>query len=52
MSEKHPEFKEIADSLNVKEIDVEEMGLRLSNRDVSPERLSETMRRIPLTWTF
>jgi RNA polymerase sigma-32 factor len=35
MSEKNPEFKEIADSLNVKEIDVEEMGLRLSNRDVS-----------------
>ena len=35
MSEKNPEFKEIAESLNVKEIDVEEMGLRLSNRDVS-----------------
>jgi len=35
LSEKNPEFKEIADSLNVKEIDVEEMGLRLSNRDVS-----------------
>lgn len=35
LSEKNPEFKEIADSLNVKEVDVEEMGLRLSNRDVS-----------------
>ncbi|HOO40428.1 MAG TPA: RNA polymerase factor sigma-32 [Syntrophales bacterium] len=35
MSERNPEFKEIAESLNVKEIDVEEMGLRLSNRDVS-----------------
>ncbi len=35
MSKKNPEFKEIAESLNVKEIDVEEMGLRLSNRDVS-----------------
>lgn len=35
LSEKNPEFREIAESLNVKEIDVEEMGLRLSNRDVS-----------------
>jgi len=35
MSERNPEFREIAESLNVKEIDVEEMGLRLSNRDVS-----------------
>jgi RNA polymerase sigma-32 factor len=35
MSEKHPELREIADSLNVKEAEVEEMELRLKNRDVS-----------------
>jgi RNA polymerase sigma-32 factor len=35
LSQKNPEFREIAESLNVKEIDVEEMGLRLTNRDVS-----------------
>jgi RNA polymerase sigma-32 factor len=35
LSQKNPEFREIAESLNVKEIDVEEMGLRLGNRDVS-----------------
>jgi RNA polymerase sigma-32 factor len=34
MSEKHPELREIADSLNVKEAEVEEMELRLKNRDV------------------
>ena len=35
ISEKNPEFKEIAETLNVKTIDVEEMDLRLTNRDVS-----------------
>lgn len=35
LSEKNPEFKEIAETLNVKTIDVEEMDLRLTNRDVS-----------------
>lgn len=35
MSEKNPEFKEIADMLGVKEIELQEMDLRMSNRDVS-----------------
>ncbi|MBN2284175.1 MAG: RNA polymerase sigma factor RpoH [Deltaproteobacteria bacterium] len=35
ISEKNPEFKEIADLLNVKETEIEEMDLRLMNRDVS-----------------
>jgi RNA polymerase sigma-32 factor len=35
LAQKNPEFKEIAESLGVKEIDIEEMDLRLSNRDVS-----------------
>jgi len=35
ISEKSPEFKEIADMLNVTEKETEEMALRLSNRDVS-----------------
>lgn len=35
ISEKNPEFKEIADSLGVKAVDIEEMDLRLSNRDLS-----------------
>jgi len=35
LSEKRPEFAEIAESLNVKEIEVEEMDLRMSNRDLS-----------------
>lgn len=35
ISQKNPEFKEIAEMLNVKESDIEEMDLRLANRDVS-----------------
>jgi RNA polymerase sigma-32 factor len=35
LSEKNPEFKEIAESLGVKTVDIEEMDLRLSNRDLS-----------------
>jgi len=35
LSEKNPEFKDIADMLNVKESEKEEMDLRLTNRDVS-----------------
>jgi len=35
ISQKSPEFKEIADMLNVKEHEIEEMELRLNNRDVS-----------------
>ncbi|MBW2557754.1 MAG: RNA polymerase sigma factor RpoH [Deltaproteobacteria bacterium] len=35
LSEKKPEFKEIAEMLNVKETEIDEMDLRLNNRDVS-----------------
>jgi len=35
ISQKNPEFKEIAEMLNVTEKETEEMDLRLSNRDVS-----------------
>jgi RNA polymerase sigma-32 factor len=35
LSEKNPEFKDISDILNVKEREIEEMDLRLTNRDVS-----------------
>jgi RNA polymerase sigma-32 factor len=35
LSEKNPEFSEIAESLGVKEIEIEEMDLRLSHRDLS-----------------
>ena len=35
ISQKNPEFKEIAEMLNVKEQEIEEMELRLNNRDVS-----------------
>ncbi|MCX7634861.1 MAG: RNA polymerase sigma factor RpoH [Syntrophales bacterium] len=35
LSEKNPEFKEIAESSGVKPIDIEEMDLRMSNRDLS-----------------
>jgi len=35
LSEKNPEFKDIAEMLNVKESEIEEMDLRLSHRDVS-----------------
>jgi len=35
MSEKNPEFREIADMLGVKEIELQEMDLRMTNRDVS-----------------
>jgi RNA polymerase sigma-32 factor len=35
ISQKSPEFKEIAEMLNVTERETEEMNLRLSNRDVS-----------------
>jgi len=35
LSHKNPEFSEIADSLGVKEIEIEEMDLRLSHRDLS-----------------
>jgi len=35
LSQKNPEFGEIAESLGVKKIEIEEMDLRLSNRDVS-----------------
>jgi RNA polymerase sigma-32 factor len=35
LSQKRPEFAEIAESLNVKEFEVEEMDLRMSSRDLS-----------------
>lgn len=35
MSARNPEFAEIAESLNVKEAEIEEMDLRMSNRDLS-----------------
>ncbi len=35
ISEKNPEFREIAESLGVKEHEIEEMDLRLSHRDLS-----------------
>ncbi|MDQ5985562.1 MAG: RNA polymerase sigma factor RpoH [Syntrophus sp. SKADARSKE-3] len=35
MSEKNPEFGEIAESLGVKTVELQEMDLRMSNRDVS-----------------
>jgi len=35
LSAKNPEFSEIAESLRVREEDIEEMDLRLSNRDLS-----------------
>lgn len=35
ISVKNPEFREIAESLNVKEVEVEEMDRRLNNRDLS-----------------
>lgn len=35
LSEKNPEFKEIAETLGVKPIEIEEMDLRMSNRDLS-----------------
>lgn len=35
ISQEKPEFKEIAEMLNVKEREIEEMELRLNNRDVS-----------------
>lgn len=35
LSEKNPEFSEIAESLGVKEVELEEMDLRLSHRDLS-----------------
>ncbi len=35
LSQKNPEFAEIAESLGVKEIDIEQMDLRLSHRDLS-----------------
>ncbi|MEN6464683.1 MAG: RNA polymerase factor sigma-32, partial [Syntrophaceae bacterium] len=35
MSARHPEFSEIAENLNVKEAEIEEMDLRMSNRDLS-----------------
>jgi RNA polymerase sigma-32 factor len=35
LSQKNPEFGEIAESLGVRESDIEEMDLRLSNRDLS-----------------
>jgi RNA polymerase sigma-32 factor len=35
MSEKNPEFAEIAESLGVKTVELQEMDLRMSNRDVS-----------------
>jgi RNA polymerase sigma-32 factor len=35
LSTKNPEFAEIAESLQVKEAEIEEMDLRLSNRDLS-----------------
>jgi len=35
ISQKNPEFKEIAEMLNVTEKEIEEMDLRLNNRDVS-----------------
>lgn len=35
ISLKNPEFKEIAESLNVKESEIEEMDCRLNNRDLS-----------------
>jgi len=35
LSQKNPEFSEIAEALGVKEIDIEQMDLRLSHRDLS-----------------
>jgi RNA polymerase sigma-32 factor len=35
LSTKNPEFAEIAETLNVKEAEIEEMDLRLNNRDLS-----------------
>lgn len=35
ISQKNPEFREIAESLGVREDEVEEMGLRLNHRDLS-----------------
>ncbi len=35
LSQKRPEFAEIAEALNVKEVEVEEMDLRMSGRDLS-----------------
>jgi len=35
LSQKNPEFSEIAESLGVRESEIEEMDLRLSNRDLS-----------------
>ncbi|MGV8079607.1 MAG: RNA polymerase sigma factor RpoH [Syntrophales bacterium] len=35
LSQKNPEFAEIAESLGVKEIEIEQMDLRLSHRDLS-----------------
>lgn len=35
MSARNPEFAEIAENLNVKEAEIEEMDLRMSNRDLS-----------------
>ena len=35
LSSKNPEFKEVAESLNVKESEIEEMDHRLNNRDLS-----------------
>ncbi|MDD5711743.1 MAG: RNA polymerase sigma factor RpoH [Smithellaceae bacterium] len=35
MSERHPEFSEIAESLGVKAVDLQEMDLRMSGRDLS-----------------
>ena len=35
LSSKNPEFKEVAESLNVKESEIEEMDRRLNNRDLS-----------------
>ena len=35
LSQKNPEFSEIAESLGVKESEIEEMDLRMSNRDLS-----------------
>jgi RNA polymerase sigma-32 factor len=35
LSQKNPEFAEIAESLGVKEIDIEQMDMRLSHRDLS-----------------
>ncbi len=35
LSQKNPEFSEIAEALGVKEIDIEQMDMRLSHRDLS-----------------